>query len=70
MLAEKFDDIGSDNEIDSDDYIPSNDDGDLYENVPPSDVIDEEADYQQNLTKRTLAPHENPQMSFAQKKIH
>ena len=67
MLAEEFDDISSEDELEHHDYISSDDDGEIDEIVPALDISDEELEDYQIFTDQTLATNENPQMSFATK---
>ena len=50
MLAEKFNDISSEYEIEDDNCIPSDDDGEIDEVVPALDISDEEAENYKIIT--------------------
>ena len=50
MLAEKFNDISSEYEIEDGNCIPFDDDGEVDEVVPAFDISDEEAENYQILT--------------------
>ena len=50
MLAEKFNDISSEYEIEDGNCIPSDDDGEVDEVVPALDISDEEAENYQIIT--------------------
>ena len=67
ILAEELYNNSSEDEIEDDDYIPSDDDGEIDEIVPALDISDEEADDYQSIAEQTLAANENPQMSFTSK---
>ena len=60
-------DKNSEDEIEDDDYIPSNDDSEIAEFVSALDISDEEPDDYQSITDQPLATNEKPQMSFAPK---
>ena len=67
ILAEEMYDNSSEDEIEDDDYIPSDDDCEIDEIVPAFDISDEESYDYQSITEQTSATNENPQMSFASK---
>ena len=55
MLAEEFDDIRSENEIEDDDFIPPNDDVELDEIFQSLHISDKEAEDCQIITEKVLA---------------
>ena len=67
MLAEEFEDLSSENEIEDDDCIPSDDDVELDEIFHSLHISDEEAEDCQIITEQILTTTKNPQMSFAWK---
>ena len=67
MLAEEFDDLSSESEIEDDDCIPSNDDVELDDFLQSLHISDEEAEDCQIITEQMIATNKNSQMSFAWK---
>ena len=65
MLTEEIADISIEDEVVDHDYMSSNDDGKIDENVPALEIYDEEVENYQIFTEQTLALNETPQMSFA-----
>ena len=55
MLAEELYDFSSENEAENDDYIPSDDNGEIDETVPGLDISDEEGEDCQKITEQILS---------------
>ena len=55
MLEEELDDFSSESEIEDDDYIQSDGNGEIDENVPAFDISDEEEEVCQKITEHISA---------------
>ena len=64
MFAEELD-FSSENETEDNNYVPSDGNGEIDENVPAFDFSDEEAKDCRKITEQILGWHENSHIVFS-----